>query len=107
MRGTVIRRIAGTLAAIAQLVLIVATGAEAWHGRDASAHVESAGTRLHYAHDAATCVACAAQTLLAAASSRMAPMAGPDELGTAGREQPAPPPLPHVHPSNGSRAPPG
>jgi hypothetical protein len=57
------RRVVGLLALLAQVTFVMATGAESWHGRDASAHVERSGTQLHFAHDEATCVACTAQTL--------------------------------------------
>jgi hypothetical protein len=58
------------MAGFAQLTVLVASGADAWRGRDASAHVESAGTHLHYAHDEASCVACMTQTLHAQAAPR-------------------------------------
>jgi hypothetical protein len=65
-----IRRLIGIVAAVAQLGLVIAAGAESWHGRDASAHVERGGVSLHFAHDAATCVACTAQTLHAPEPTR-------------------------------------
>jgi len=105
-RRALVRRVVGVVAALAQLALVIASGAEAWHGRDASAHVEQGGIRLHHAHDAATCVACTAQTLQAAASEPLAPISALGDLNAAGAELLAAPPLPHDHHSNGSRAPP-
>jgi hypothetical protein len=99
------RRVVGIVAAIAQLVLVVATGAESWHGSDASAHVEKGGVQLHYAHDAASCVACTAQSLHAAASPRRPPVLPFSVHYVEATEAPIVAPS-HDHPSNGSRAPP-
>lgn len=59
-----IRLFAATIAAAAQVSLVGAPLAEGRSGPDAVAHVETAGTRLHYAHDEATCAACVSQHLL-------------------------------------------
>jgi hypothetical protein len=102
----VFRRVCGVIAAIAQLTLILATGAEAWQGRDASAHVERTGTQLHHAHNEATCVACTAQTMHAQAAPPV--VAWPDALAPhcAAADLAANPPRSRDCPSNGSRAPP-
>jgi hypothetical protein len=100
------RRAVGLLAVFAQITLVVATGAESWRGRDASAHVERSGTQLHFAHDEATCVACTAQTLHAQPAPRSAGL--PDSVQP--RHAPADlalvPSGVHDPYSNGSRAPP-
>lgn len=57
---------AAILAAAAQVVIAAAPIGEALSGADARSHVEVAGTRLHHAHDEATCAACISQHLLAA-----------------------------------------
>jgi hypothetical protein len=62
-----IRLLAGILAAAAQVLLVSAVLGEARFGPDAQAHVESAGTSIHHAHDDANCVACVSQHLLAGA----------------------------------------
>ena len=59
------RVLAATLAAAAQISLVGAPLAEGRQGPDAVSHVETAGTRLHHAHDEATCAACVSQHLLA------------------------------------------
>lgn len=59
-----VRLLAGAFAAAAQFVIAGAPLAEARSGPDAGAHVEKAGTSLHYAHDEATCIACVSQHLL-------------------------------------------
>jgi hypothetical protein len=61
------RLLAGILAGAAQLMLGTAALGETRFGPDASAHVESAGTSLHHAHDEAKCVACVSQHILAGA----------------------------------------
>ena len=60
-----IRLFAATIAAAAQVSLVAAPLAEGRLGPDAVAHIETAGTRLHHAHDEATCAACVSQHLLA------------------------------------------
>ena len=65
-----VRQLLAIVAGCAQLTVLLATGADAWRGRDASAHVERGGTHLHYAHDESTCVACTTQTLHAQAAPR-------------------------------------
>lgn len=71
MRGQLnrvrLRLLAATIAAAAQLFIAGAPLAEGRFGPDASAHVESAGTSVHHAHDDATCAACVSQHLLAGA----------------------------------------
>src|SRR5258708_16540313 len=59
------RLFAATIAAAAQMSLVGAPLAEGRSGPDAVAHIETAGTRLHHAHDEATCAACVSQHLLA------------------------------------------
>jgi hypothetical protein len=54
--------------AVAQLFLSFAPLLEARDGPDARAHVELAGTRIHHAHDEASCAACVARGLLASAN---------------------------------------
>jgi hypothetical protein len=104
-RALGIRRAFGVLAAVAQFTLLLATGAEAWQGRDASAHVERRGTQLHHAHDEATCVACTAQTMHAQAAP--APVAWPDATAPhVAADFAANPCRSRDCPSNGSRAPP-
>jgi hypothetical protein len=61
------RLLAATIAAAAQVFIAAAPLAEGRFGPDARAHIESAGTSLHHAHDDATCAACVSQHLLAAA----------------------------------------
>ena len=58
------RLFAAALAAAAQVSLVGAPLAEGRLGPDAVAHIETAGTRLHHAHDEATCAACVSQHLL-------------------------------------------
>ena len=105
-RGLLVRRLCGVVAAVAQLTLILATGAESWHGRDASAHVERTGTQLHHAHNEATCIACTAQTMHAHAAPPA--VAWPDASAPhcAAASLAANPPRSRDCPSNGSRAPP-
>jgi len=71
MRGQVyrlrFRLLAAAIAAAAQVFIAAAPLTEGRFGPDARAHVESAGTSLHHAHDEATCAACVSQHLLAAA----------------------------------------
>jgi hypothetical protein len=105
-RSPAVRRGLGALAAIAQLTLLLASGAEAWRGRDASAHVEGAGTHLHYAHDEATCVACNVQTMHAQAAPPAATLPESAAPQVAAAELASTPPYSQDHPSNGSRAPP-
>jgi len=57
--------------ALAQIVLAFAPLIEGRRGGDARAHVESAGTGIHYAHNEANCSACVARQLLS--SSEPAP----------------------------------
>jgi hypothetical protein len=61
------RLLAGILASAAQVLLGTAALGEARFGPDAGAHVESAGTSVHHAHDEANCVACVSQHILAGA----------------------------------------
>jgi hypothetical protein len=96
----------GILAAVAQFTLLLATGADSWQGRDASAHVERRGTQLHHAHDEATCVACTAQTLHAQAAPPAVSWPDPAAPHIATADLAATPPRSRDYPSNGSRAPP-
>lgn len=50
--------------AVAQMMLALAPIMEGRLGASTSAHVESAGTGLHHAHDDANCTACVARQLL-------------------------------------------
>ncbi len=56
---------AAAVAAAAQMLITGAPLAEGRSGPSAVAHVEAAGTSVHYAHDEATCAACVSQHLLA------------------------------------------
>jgi hypothetical protein len=105
-RGLAVRRAFGVLAAVAQCTLLLATGADAWQGRDASAHVERSGTQLHHAHDEATCVACTAQTMHAQAAPPAVAWPDADAPHVAAAGLAASPPRSRDCPSNGSRAPP-
>ena len=62
-----LRLLAATIAAVAQAFIAAAPLSEGRFGPDARAHVETAGTSLHHAHDDATCAACVSQHLLATA----------------------------------------
>ena len=57
--------LAAALAAAAQMLITGAPLAEGRSGPNAVAHVETAGTSVHHAHDEATCAACISQHLLA------------------------------------------
>jgi hypothetical protein len=105
-RGLGLGRLCGVVAAVAQVTLILATGAEAWQGRDASAHVERTGTQLHHAHNEATCVACTAQTMHAQASPPAVALPDASAPQCAAASLAANPPRSRDCPSNGSRAPP-
>ncbi len=56
---------AAIVAVAAQLVLCSSSVLEMRFGADARAHVEANGTRLHHAHDEASCAACTGRHLLA------------------------------------------
>jgi hypothetical protein len=101
-----LRRFCGVVAAIAQITLILATGAESWQGRDASAHVERSGTQLHHAHNEATCVACTAQTMHAQAAPPAVAWPEASARHCVAAILAANPPRSRDCPSNGSRAPP-
>lgn len=58
---------AAAFAAAAQLFLAAAPLAEVRFGEVEKAHIESAGTSLHHAHDAASCAACVSQHILSSA----------------------------------------
>jgi hypothetical protein len=58
---------------VAQLALGFASLTEGRFGADARAHVETAGTNVHHAHNTADCVACAARGLLAVANHTAQP----------------------------------
>lgn len=73
-------RIAASLAVAAQLVLCLSGLVEGKAGIGAASHVESAGTSAHYAHNEATCAACAARSLHGTAAPAASPPApaGPE-----------------------------
>src|SRR5271154_3508071 len=60
--------------AIAHLVVVIATAAEALRA-SASAHIEQRGTQSHYAHNEATCPIWAAQAILPPAEPYVPPPA--------------------------------
>ena len=98
------RRWIALVAAIGQVALFVASSTESW--RDASAHVERGGTRLHYAHDEASCVACAARNLHARPLLRLPDLAVVVMSGEASLEQSLGLPKEPDYNPYGSRAPP-
>lgn len=59
------KALAAIVAVAAQLVLCSASVLEVRFGADARAHVEANGTRIHHAHDEASCAACTGRHLLA------------------------------------------
>jgi len=70
--------------ALAQMVLAFAPLIDGRRGGDSRAHVESAGTGLHYAHNEADCPACVARQLVS--SSEPAPdLSAVFDRGTANR----------------------
>ena|SRR5271165_2661135 len=101
-----VRLLLAVLAGIAQLTVLVATSAEAWRGRDASAHVERGGTHLHHAHDEASCVACMTQTLHAQAVPRPVGLPPFTVIRSATASLAAAPPRSDSHPPDAARAPP-
>jgi hypothetical protein len=62
------KAIAAIVAVAAQLVLCSASVLEGRFGADARAHVEANGTRIHHAHDEASCAACTGRHLLASSN---------------------------------------
>ena len=54
--------------ALAQIALAFAPLLEGRRGGDARAHVESAGTGIHHAHNEANCSACVARQLLSSSA---------------------------------------
>ncbi len=77
-RTSSLARRAALVLGAAQLVLGTAPLLESG-ARTSRSHVESDGTRLHHAHDAAGCIACAASQLLSGAETAAkapAPVAG-------------------------------
>ncbi|HKO17209.1 MAG TPA: hypothetical protein VJU87_13305 [Gemmatimonadaceae bacterium] len=68
---------AAVLAVVAQLAVVVAPIAEGREGVGAPAHVEAAGTHLHYSHNETTCAACQARLLHGTVVLAPAPMAAP------------------------------
>ncbi|HUF30272.1 MAG TPA: hypothetical protein VMM77_06365 [Gemmatimonadaceae bacterium] len=64
------RRLAVALAALAHVMaFVIAPVIGSTAERSAAAHVEQAGTSEHHAHSDATCIVCAAHSLVANASS--------------------------------------
>jgi hypothetical protein len=77
------------LATVGQLaVTLIAPLADGRAGQSAAAHVEEKGVTLHYAHNEATCVACAATTLVSLPIARRSPL----PVHTAVLRPSAPPP---------------
>ena len=72
-----VRLLAGILAGAAQMLLGSAALGEVRFGPDASAHIESAGTSLHHAHNDANCVACVSQHILVGAEPSRPACRGP------------------------------
>jgi hypothetical protein len=68
-RSSALFRIAAALAFVTQVGVLAADVAEGSHGVGSAAHVERSGTARHYAHDDATCAACAVRSLHASAPS--------------------------------------
>jgi hypothetical protein len=69
-----LRTLAAALVAAAQFgVATFAPALDASVGAGAPTHVESQGTRLHFAHNPDDCAACLAQTLIGVASPGAAP----------------------------------
>ena len=99
-------RLAAVLAMAAQLVLTAAPYAERARGRDASAHLEGAGVRVHHAHDEAQCPACATQHLTSRAEPRAALAVRSAPFPSPGRAARTAPPLLHDFSTSLSRAPP-
>lgn len=62
------KALAAIVAVAAQLVLCSASVLEVRFGADARAHVETNGTRIHHAHDEASCAACTGRHLLASSN---------------------------------------
>jgi len=94
------------LAALAQLAVGLAPLAELRDSSNASAHLEAQGIALHHAHDEATCIACAAQHLMAGAipGARLEPVVihAANGVLAMSREIPAS----SLRPTRRSRAPP-
>lgn len=86
-RTSSLSRAAVLLYAVAQLFIALATVTEGRFGADARAHVETAGTSAHHAHDEAGCAACAARALLWAidGTERVRIPARPREFAVASR----------------------
>ena len=99
-------RLAAVLAMAAQLVLTAAPYAERARGRDASAHLEGAGVRVHHAHDEAQCPACATQHLTSRAEPRSWLAHAPAAFAAPAPAAPPTPALPDPFSASLSRAPP-
>jgi hypothetical protein len=100
-------RLLTILAAVGQLLVVGATWLDSTAGgRDERAHVEGAGTRLHYVHDDGACEFCALQHLASVPTEerRRPPTAAPAEGAPAGAED-RPVSGPHARTTR-SRAPP-
>jgi hypothetical protein len=71
-------RLAAALSAVGQLVLVaLAPYSEARAGQSAPEHVEQTGTGHHYAHDATTCLSCAARHAIGKAERVHVPLPAP------------------------------
>jgi hypothetical protein len=89
-RRSGLRALAAALAASAQFaVTAIAPIIEAQEGAGTPTHVESLGTRLHFSHNADTCAACVAQTLVGVATPAARPLASAEVVAPA--LTPAPP----------------
>jgi hypothetical protein len=95
-----------TLATAAQLVVALVPLAEGRVARTLSAHVEAGGTRIHVAHNEATCASCQARSIHGTTSRLVPPL--PETVlavvmafATADRDASA-----SVHPQAHPRAPP-
>jgi len=62
------KALAAIVTVAAQLILCSASVLEVRFGADARAHVEASGTRIHHAHDEASCAACTGRHLLASSN---------------------------------------
>ena len=82
-------RLAAVLSAVGQLAVALAPSADARAGQSAPEHVEQTGTGHHYAHDATTCLSCAARHAIGKAERVHVPLPTPGR--EAGRQRASPP----------------
>ena len=68
-RSSVLLRFAAALAFVTQVGMLAADIVEGANGIGTAAHVDAQGTARHYAHNDATCAACAVRSLHASAPS--------------------------------------